>query len=80
MQYRETIDGITVIIANQGEEYQQQAKEYVVNMCRNRKMLHRKNCCYDSKFLYEFISFENKKDIEGLPFIVAECQKCFPNQ
>lgn len=80
MQYRQTKDGLTVIIANNGSEYQQYAKKYVVNMCRNRKMLHQKNCCYYSKGMYEFISFDDLEEAGNLPFSVAKCQKCFPNQ
>lgn len=80
MQYRKTRDGIVVSMINRGEEYQQYAKEYAINMCRNTKMLHRKNVCHDSKCLYEFISYDTKDEVRKLPFVVSQCQKCFPNQ
>ena len=42
MQFRKAKDGLTVFIANNGNEYQEHVKPYVVNMCKNRKMVHKK--------------------------------------
>lgn len=66
--------------ASCGEEYQKMAKEYVVNMVGNRKMLHKKNRCYHSKFLYEYLDFDSFEEAETMFPKVAICQKCFPLQ
>ncbi|MGN8921153.1 hypothetical protein ACTNB0_08700 [Lachnospiraceae bacterium HCP28S3_F9] len=80
MQFKQTKQGLTVLVANTGGEYQEHAKEYVVNMCRNRKMVHKKNGCYQSKYLFESISFESLEEVKKLPFKVNYCELCFPNQ
>ncbi len=80
MQYRQTKDGLKVNIVNRGGEYQADAKEYVVNMCSRKKMLHIKNKCYYAKGMLEYISFDTLEEVEQLPFKVSHCEKCFPNQ
>lgn len=80
MQFRKTKDGLTVFIANNGNEYQEHVKPYVVNMCKNRKMVHKKNGCYHSGYLFETISFDSFEETRKLPFKVNYCEICFPNQ
>lgn len=80
MQYRRRRDGIIVHLVNKGGEYQQDAKQYVVNMCSGKKMLHIKNKCPQSKCLSEYISYDTLEEIDELPFRVSKCELCFPNQ
>lgn len=81
MQYIERKDGITVHIANKAEEYQQDAKKYVVNMKSSKKKLHIKDnpSCHYSHRLNEYVSFDTLEEIKELPFSVHKCDKCFPN-
>lgn len=80
MQYRRTKDGLIINIVNRGGEYQADAKEYVVNMCSGKKMLHIKNKCYYAKGMSEYISFDTMKEVKALPIEVSKCQYCFPDQ
>jgi len=80
MQFRKTKHGLTVFIANTADEYQENVKEYVVNMCKNRKMVHKKYGCYQSRCLFETISFDSFEETKKLPFKVNYCEICFPKQ
>lgn len=80
MEYRINKDGVRIDITRNGKKYQETAKEYVINMWHNKKMLHRKNACYHSKYFYEHTSFDTLEEVEQLPFRVSRCEKCFPNQ
>lgn len=68
--------------ANCGEEFANDAKSFVVNMYRNKKMLHIKNCprCRHSKFLYQYLDFDTIEEAETFPLVFSKCQLCFPNQ
>lgn len=66
--------------AKSGEDFQKNASQYVANMCENKKMLHIKNCCKDSKFMYEYINFKSLDEAKEFTPRLSMCQKCFPDQ
>lgn len=66
--------------AENGEDFLKNASELVVNMYENKKMLHRKNCCKDSRFMYEYINVGSLDDAKKFTPKLTLCQKCFPNQ
>ena len=43
-------------------------------------MLHIKNCCKDSKFMYEYINFKSLDEAKEFTPRLSMCQKCFPDQ
>lgn len=70
MQYFKRKDGVTVHFANNAEEYQKDAKKYVINMGSSKKRLHIKNnptCPYSHK-LTEYVSCDTLEEVKGLPF------------
>lgn len=81
MQYFKRKDGVTVHFANKAEEYQKDAKKYVINMDGGKKKLHIKNnpSCWHSNRLTEYVSFDTLEEVNELPFSVHKCDKCFPN-
>ena len=66
--------------AKSGEDFQKNASQYVANMCENKKMLHIKNGCKDSKFMYKYIDFESLDEAKGFTPRLSMCQICFPDQ
>lgn len=78
MQYRTTRNGLTVHIANTKDEYEADAKRFVLNMYQNRKKLHIKNSCYQSRYLFEYVSFDTEQEVNELPFSKTRCEICFP--
>lgn len=74
MQYNKILKG------KNGTDFQQNASEYVANMYKNKKTLHRKNCCKDSIFMYEYMNFQSfEKALNFVPRL-SLCQRCFPDQ
>lgn len=74
MQYEKVLRG------QNGDNFQKNASEYVANMYENKKMLHKKNCCKDSHFMYEYMNFQSlEKAMNFIPRL-SLCQKCFPIQ
>ena len=69
-----------ILIAQNGKDFQSNATLYVANMESNAKMLHKKNNCKDSRFMYKYINFDSFE--EALNFIprLSICQSCFKNQ
>lgn len=63
--------------AQSADEYQQTAKKYVINMFKNRKVLHIKNCCYWSSMFSEFYSFDNLSDAKNCGVESTLCKNCF---
>lgn len=78
MQYRTTKDGLIVHIANTKNEYQEDAKKYVINMTSNKRKLHIKNMCHSSKCLCEYLSYETEDEVKNIPFTINKCEWCFP--
>ena len=66
--------------AKSGSDFQKNASEYVANMYENKKMLHKKNCCKDSKFMYEYLNFDSLDEARTFEPRLSFCQKCFSNK
>ena len=62
-----------------GEEFQQNAKPYVVNMIRKSGTLHIKNTdnCPWSVFLTEYVDFDTLEDAKGNEVFKRCCKRCF---
>lgn len=60
-----------------GKDFQENSKKFVANMHQNKKMLHKKNCCKDSKFMYEYVDFDNLEDAKNFEPRLSFCQICF---
>lgn len=67
-------------IAKNGDDFQNNASLYVANMESNAKMLHKKNKCKDSKFMYSYINFNSFEEALKFSPRLSICQYCFPNQ
>ena len=63
--------------AENGEDFQKNAKQYVVNMLSNARTLHKKNGCYYARYLTKYYDFETLKDAEGSGIECLKCKKCF---
>lgn len=64
-------------IARNGEDFQRDAKKYVINMLSNARTLHIKNGCYHAQCCckyYDFDTFEEAVD-SGAEFF--KCKRCF---
>lgn len=65
-----------------GTEFRQQCKNFNVNMTVKIRTLHKKDTCYNAKFMYSFIPFDTIEEVENfeqkfqIPF--RRCKKCFP--
>lgn len=66
-------------IAKTGGEFEREAKPYVVNMLKNRKMLHKKGCKL-AGCLYRYEDFDAFDEALKMFPRVALCQCCFPEQ
>lgn len=64
-------------IAHTGEEYQANAKKYVINMTGNKKKLHIKNGCYWAKGFYEYYDFDTLADAKNCGVETTLCEICF---
>ena len=63
--------------AGNGEEFQRDAKKYVINMLSNARTLHIKNGCYHAQCCckyYDFDTFEEEVN-SGAEFL--KCKRCF---
>lgn len=67
-------------VAKSVEQFQKECKPYVANMVKNRKMLHKKNECKDSKWFFEYEDFESIDEALNFYPRINMCQRCFPNQ
>ncbi len=63
--------------AHTGMEFQNEAKEYVINMINGSRKLHIKNNCPNSKCLYKYYDFESLDDVEKCGIEFTKCKKCF---
>ena len=64
--------------ANGKEQFQMEARAYVINMLGNRRMLHKKNGCKDSTLLHKYYDFASLEDVVGIEYI--KCSFCFPSK
>ncbi len=67
-------------IAHSKKEFDTNAKEYVMNMTKNIRTLHKKNNpnCYYSKCFYEYVDFDNLEEVKKFPKTYRKCENCFP--
>lgn len=61
-------------------EFQEEAKEYVLNIQNNNKKLHKKNGCRYSKWIKEYYDFDTLDEIENSNIEHSKCLYCFPNE
>ena len=61
--------------ANGKEQFQMEARAYVINMLGNRRMLHKKNGCKDSTLLHKYYDFDCLEQAEIVEHI--KCRQCF---
>lgn len=57
--------------------------DYNVNMCGDIRSLHKKDGCYYSKGMYEFIPFQTLEEVKKFESLhrvnFRFCKLCFPN-
>ena len=69
-----------------GDDFRNNAKEFVVNMTSHKKKLHKLNnkSCYHSKFMYDYLDFDSvekaKKFFENYEKDYSKCDICFPKK
>ena len=69
-----------------GDDFRNNAKEFVVNMTSHKKKLHILNnkSCYDSKFMYDYLDFnsvdEANKFFKKYEKECSKCDRCFPKK
>ena len=61
-------------------EFQEEAKEYVLNIQNNNKKLHKKNGCRYSKWIKEYYDFDTLDEIENSNIDHSKCLYCFPSE
>lgn len=60
-------------------EFDANAKEYVINMHKGSKKLHRKYGCCDSQCLIRYYDFDSQVEAETSSVKPALCKKCIRN-
>ena len=80
--YRENKKLMEVKTAKNGKEFLSEAKLYVANMEKNKKMLHIRGCknCHWASFMYSYIDFDTLEEAEAFSPRLAKCENCFSNQ
>ena len=75
-----------VIVVTGKQEFDENVKEYFVNMENNIRTLHKTGGCYYAKCAYKFITFSSLEEVEryekmhkdATPF--RKCGNCFRNR
>ena len=65
--------------ASCGHQFNNEAKEYVINMLHNNRTLHIKNTssCPSSKFVQEYIDFDSYEEAVESKIFLRKCKNCF---
>lgn len=67
-------------IASNEKEFQENAKEYVINMTSRSQKLHIKNGCRFSKWLWNYYDFDSLADAKNCGVESTRCQLCFKGE
>ena len=60
-------------------EFDANAKEYIINMHKGSKKLHHKHGCYDSQCLIRYYDFDSQVEAETSVVKPTLCKKCIRN-
>ena len=63
--------------ATGNNDFQQFAKEYVINMLGKKRKLHRKNGCQYSKHYSKYYDFDSIEEAEAIGVAHTVCELCF---
>lgn len=66
--------------ASHGGIFQEDAKDYVINMQNNIRTLHKKNGCYYSKCFYKYYDFDTYEKAKASGLSIRDCLNCFPEK
>ena len=61
------------------QHYEENAKNYVINMKNDSRKLHKKNSCPHSKFITEYYDFDTLEQAENANITFTKCRNCFPS-
>ena len=72
-----------ILVAHRKKEFDEQVKEYFVNMEKNVRTLHKTGKCYWANYAYKFITFSSLDEVKefekthrnATPF--KRCGNCF---
>ena len=59
------------------EQFQNDVKDYVINMTSNARILHRKNGCYYSSYFSNYHDFDTLEEAEQSDIVFLKCEICF---
>lgn len=61
-------------------EFQEEAKEYVINMISDSRVLHKKNGCYYGEFSQKYYDFDTEEEASNSNIAFRHCLNCFPEK
>lgn len=67
----------TLKLATTGEQFQNDAKDYIINMLGGKRKLHKKNCCHYSYFYAKYYDFETEEEAYASGIEFTTCGLCF---
>lgn len=59
------------------EQFQAEAKKYVINMQNNSRKLHKKNGCSNSQWIKKYYDFDTLKEVKDSSIPHEKCKHCF---
>ena len=68
----------TLKYATGNNDFQQFAKEYVINMLGKKRKLHRKNGCHYSHHYSKYYDFDSIEEVKASGIAHTDCELCFP--
>ena len=63
--------------AKNGKEFQENSKDYVINMLGNKRKLHKKNGCYFSHVFAKYCDFKTYDEAKNSGISHTDCELCF---
>lgn len=68
---------LTLKTATTGEQFQNDAKGYVINMLGGKRKLHKKNSCHYSYFYAKYYDFDTEEEAHASGIEFTTCRLCF---